>query len=110
MATMRSGEGIFQPSVQRGEGGASCESPSGAVASAHAASAAISWEVSVGSLEKWPNCESANHGGILRSVTYFAMIGAYSRTSPYVVNDMGAISPALWQRWQCCCTMGKTSR
>src|SRR5579883_524524 len=52
---------------------------------------------------------SANHGGILRVVTASLIAFAQGRTSLYVRNDIGAISPGRWHVWQFFCRIGSTS-
>jgi hypothetical protein len=58
---------------------------------------------------KCPTVGSANHGGIDRVTTAFAMARAYGRVSLYVTNDIGAIAPGRWHSWQFFCSIGSTS-
>jgi hypothetical protein len=64
ISTTRSGFGMFHPSIHRTGAGRSFASPSGAPASAHAASVFTSAWLRLRSFEKCPYCGSANHGGI----------------------------------------------
>src|SRR6185437_2133915 len=107
--TTSSGCGIIHPEALRRGGGAALASPAGAPASVHAASVAICSGVNDGSFTKCPQHGSANQGGMIRRVTLSLIWRAYRRASSYVTSGMGAISPALWHAWQCCCKMGATS-
>ena len=93
MESTTSGCRSFQPAGQESGGGASRAEPSGAPASTQASMAASSAGLRDGSLANSPNRGSANHGGILRSLTASRIAFAHGRVSPYVTSDMGAISP-----------------
>src|SRR6185312_6454458 len=100
---------MFQPCVHCGPGDASRGLPAGAPAFAQFVNVAICSEESDGSLENFPNRESANHGGINLAFVICRILAAYGRTSRYETSGMGAISPLRWQLWQCCWKMGWTS-
>src|SRR6266403_2170467 len=103
----KSALGILQLSAQRRDGRAFFVSPAGDFASAHAASAPISSDLSDGSFENCPTCESANHGAMDVSCVVRRIAPANSRISSYVSNDIGAMPPSWWQLWQCCSRIGR---
>src|SRR5690349_12455241 len=88
-----SGVPIVQPSANSTGAGLSFPSPSGAPFSAHAVMVAISLSLRTFAFFQCPTAGSANHGGIVRLVTAFAMARAYGRVSLKVMNDIGAIAP-----------------
>src|SRR5579862_6037075 len=100
---------MFQPSFHTTGGGALLGSPSGAPASTQETILRICSAVRRRSLEKCPCCGSANHGGIVPVATATLIAFAHGRVCAYVSRDMGAISPARWQTWQCCCRIGTMS-
>src|SRR5215471_20436720 len=100
---------IFQPSSKCLAGGASFGLPAGAPASAHAASVAISRELSLRSFANRPYSESANHGGICFAVVFVLIPRAHGRASSYEISDIGATSPGRWQVWQLFWRIGRTS-
>src|SRR4029077_1602718 len=61
----RSGAAMFHPSAHEGGAGASWGFPAGVPPLTQARRVATCCAVSEGSLEKCPNCGSANHGGII---------------------------------------------
>ena len=107
MFDTKSALGILQLSAQRRDGRASFVSPAGDFASAHAAGAPISSDLSDGSFENCPTCESANHGAMDVSCVVRRIAPANSRISPYVSNDIGAMPPSWWKLWQCCSRIGR---
>src|SRR5262252_4334266 len=90
-------------------GGASFSSPDGAPLSAHFEMISSSFDLSEGSLEKWPTPGSADQGGIFRLRTAAFIAFAQGRVLGYVRKDIGAMLPGRWQVWQCCWRIGRTS-
>src|SRR5687768_11075172 len=91
--TMMSGLPIVHPSLNTTGAGLSFGLPSTAPFSAHAAIVAISSALSTFAFSKCPIDGSANHGGIVRAVTAFAIARAYGLVSWNDRNDIGAIAP-----------------
>jgi hypothetical protein len=58
---------------------------------------------------KFPNCGSANHGGIFFASTAAFMAFAQGRACSYVSRENGAASPGRWHAWQFRCRIGATS-
>src|SRR4029077_7224892 len=84
-------------------------SPSGAPASTQSTSVLMSLRDNEASLTNFPNCGSANHGGIFFSSTAYLIAFAHGRACSYVSSENGAASPGRWQVWQWCCRIGATS-
>src|SRR6266496_1392250 len=100
---------MFHPSTNSSGFGRSFGSPSGAPASTHFTSVSRSACDIERSLRKWPNCGSANHGGIFWVRTACFMALAQGRASLYVSIENGAASPGRWQPWQFFCKTEATS-
>src|ERR1051326_9220336 len=71
--------------------------PRGAPPSTQAAIVSISALLRLRSLRNFSECSgSAPHGGISRAITFVLITFAHGRTSSYVMNAIGATSPARW--------------
>src|SRR5438445_11477615 len=106
---MMSGLGMLQPSTKCFGAGISFAFPIGAPSSTHPTSVSISVRASEGLFANLPNCGSANHGGILRSITAPLIALAHGRACSYVSSENGAAWPGRWHVWQLRCKIGATS-
>src|SRR5215469_2671237 len=88
-----SGFGMAQPDVNCAGAGISLGSPSGAPPSAHVRMVSMSPCGNDRSLENFPKCGSANHGGITLKLTASFMAAAHGLVSAYVSIEKGAASP-----------------
>src|SRR5688572_24167088 len=101
---------VRQPSTHWTGGGASFASPSIAPLSAHLAMVSISLCERVKLSTNFPYCGSSPPGGITPVITAAFIALAHGRVAWYVRNDIGAISPGLWQLWHLAWRIGRTSR